>query len=130
MSVIVDLETLLAQAGERGIHPAVVEFGGPMSAATARRLGCDAEITRVITDPDGMPLDVGLCDHHHRVVHHHGWDVSIAADGRPEFRPPAWIDPDQQPRRNSRPRYHERAGPTQGANSVGPSVGGVCPSGT
>jgi len=165
VSVILDLDTLLAKAGERGIHPAVLEFGGPMSAATARRLGCDAEVTRIITDPVGMPIDVGrarrtvtpaqwaalvvrdggcafpgctrppawciahhiihwadggptdltnlvlLCDHHHRVVHHHGWDVAIAADGWPEFRPPAWIDADRRPRRNARPQYHQRAGP-------------------
>jgi hypothetical protein len=161
VSVIVDLDTLLAKAAERGIPPAVFEFGGPMSAATARRLGCDAAITRVITDPDGMPLNVGranrtvtpaqwaaltvrdggcafpgcprpvawciahhivhwadggetdlanlvlLCDHHHRVIHHHGWDVRIAADGRPEFLPPAWIEPSRQPRRNNQPRYHK-----------------------
>jgi hypothetical protein len=160
VSVILDLDTLLAQAGDRGIHPAVLEFGGPMSAATARRLGCDADITRVITDPASMPLDVGrakrtvtpaqwaaltvreggcafpgcprsaawciahhvmhwadggptnltnlvlLCDHHHRTVHYHGWDVHIAADGRPQFQPPAWIDPHRQPRRNSQPEYH------------------------
>jgi Domain of unknown function (DUF222)/HNH endonuclease len=165
VSVIVDLETLLARAAERGIHPGTLEFGGPMSAAVARRLGCDAEITRVITDSEGMPLDVGrarrtvtpaqwaalvvrdagcafpgcarpaawciahhivhwadggptdldnlvlLCDHHHRVVHHHGWDITLAADRRPEFLPPPWIDPTRQPRRNTQPQYHQRAGP-------------------
>jgi hypothetical protein len=44
-------------------------------------------------------------------VHHHGWDISIADDRRPEFLPPAWIDPDRQPRRNNQPQYHQRAGP-------------------
>jgi hypothetical protein len=166
LSVILGLDTLLAKAGQRGVAPAGLESGGPLSAAAARRLGCDADITGVITDSAGMPLDVGrarrtvtpaqwaalvvrdggcafpgctrppawciahhiihwadggptdltnlvlLCDHHHRVVHHHGWDVAIAADERPEFRPPPWIDPDRQPRRNARPQYHERAGPT------------------
>jgi hypothetical protein len=52
------------------------------------------------TDLDNLVL---LCDHHHRVVHHHGWDITMAADRRPDFRPPAWIDPDRQPRRNSQP---------------------------
>ena len=167
VSVILDLDTLLAEAGERGIPPAVLTFGGPMSAATARRLGCDADITRIITDPAGMPLDVGrakrtvtpaqwaalavrdggcafpgctrppawcaahhivhwadggptnltnlvlLCDHHHRAVHHAGWDIVIAEDRRPEFIPPAWIDPDRQPRRNNQPRYHQRVGPNR-----------------
>jgi hypothetical protein len=43
-----------------------------------------------------------VCGHHHRVIHHHGWDVHIAPDGLPTFYPPAWIDPDRQPRRNTR----------------------------
>jgi hypothetical protein len=52
-------------------------------------------------------LDNGvlLCARHHRVIHHDGWHVRIATDGHPEFIPPAWIDPRQQPRRNS---YHRR----------------------
>ncbi|GIJ34744.1 HNH endonuclease signature motif containing protein [Micromonospora sediminimaris] len=41
-----------------------------------------------------------LCRHHHRQVHHHGWQVHLAADGHPEFIPPAWLDPDQRPCRN------------------------------
>ena len=43
-----------------------------------------------------------LCRHHHRVIHHHGWDVHIAPDGLPSFYPPTWIDPDRQPRRHIR----------------------------
>jgi hypothetical protein len=43
-----------------------------------------------------------LCGHHHRVIHHHGWNVTIAPDGLPTFYPPAWIDPDRQPRRHIR----------------------------
>jgi hypothetical protein len=46
-----------------------------------------------------------LCPFHHRQVHHGGWQVRIAADGRPEFTPPAWIDPRQNPRRST---YHRR----------------------
>ncbi|HEX7746717.1 MAG TPA: DUF222 domain-containing protein, partial [Micromonosporaceae bacterium] len=48
-------------------------------------------------------LDNGvlLCARHHRVIHHDGWQVHIAADGHPEFTPPAWIDPQQRPRRNT-----------------------------
>jgi hypothetical protein len=30
-----------------------------------------------------------LCGHHHRVIHHTGWEVRINhADGKPEFLPP------------------------------------------
>jgi len=33
----------------------------------------------------------------HRLVHHAGWMVRLR-DGRPEFRPPRWIDPRRRPR--------------------------------
>jgi hypothetical protein len=46
-----------------------------------------------------------LCRRHHRAVHHQGWQVRIAGDRRPEFIPPAWIDPARIPRRNV---YHRR----------------------
>jgi hypothetical protein len=46
-----------------------------------------------------------LCGRHHRVVHHDGWQVRVAADRLPEFVPPAWIDPQRRPRRNT---YHRR----------------------
>ncbi len=51
-------------------------------------------------------LDNGvlLCGHHHSVVHGDNWAVRLAADGIPEFIPPAWIDPQRTPRRNSRHR--------------------------
>ncbi|HET8660595.1 MAG TPA: hypothetical protein VFM55_16520 [Micromonosporaceae bacterium] len=38
--------------------------------------------------------------HHHRLLHHGGWTVHIAPDGRPELTPPAWVDPTRRPRRN------------------------------
>jgi hypothetical protein len=46
-----------------------------------------------------------LCRYHHRVIHHGEWQIRIAADGLPEFLPPAWLDPAQRPRRN---HYHPR----------------------
>lgn len=46
-----------------------------------------------------------LCGHHHRLVHHDDWEVRVAADGLPDFIPPAWLDPEQVPRRNT---YHRR----------------------
>jgi Domain of unknown function (DUF222)/HNH endonuclease len=58
---------------------------------------------------DGGTTSLGngvlLCPAHHRQVHHDGWQVRIAADGRPEFIPPAWTDPRQNPRRST---YHRR----------------------
>ncbi|MEU7750573.1 DUF222 domain-containing protein [Micromonospora sp. NPDC049171] len=46
-----------------------------------------------------------LCGHHHRHLHHSDWTVRLGGDGHPEFVPPAWLDPDQLPRRN---HYHRR----------------------
>jgi hypothetical protein len=58
---------------------------------------------------DGGPTDLDnlalLCGHHHTVVHHHGWDVRLGPDRLPDFYPPPWVDPDREPRRNTRPRY-------------------------
>jgi 5-methylcytosine-specific restriction protein A len=41
---------------------------------------------------------VMLCRHHHRLIHVTEWIVRIR-DGLPEFIPPKWVDPQQQPRR-------------------------------
>ncbi|WP_127782091.1 HNH endonuclease signature motif containing protein [Rhodococcus sp. X156] len=142
-----------ADALAAGHGPAAeLTFLGPLSIAAARRLACDAEITPMTLDENGVPLDVGrttyvvsgglrraliardrgcafpgcgrppgwchahhivhwadngdtalsnlvlLCGHHHRVVHHHGWAVTIGDDRQPWFTPPAWIDPDGTPR--------------------------------
>jgi hypothetical protein len=43
-------------------------LGAALSAARARWLACDATITRIVLDPDGLPLDVGR---DHRVVPAH-----------------------------------------------------------
>ncbi|WFE53544.1 HNH endonuclease signature motif containing protein [Micromonospora sp. WMMD1155] len=55
--------------------------------------------------PTNLTNAVLLCGHHHRHVHHSQWTVRLGDDGRPEFVPPAWLDPDQLPRRN---HYHRR----------------------
>ena len=60
---------------------------------------------------NGGPTDTGnlglLCNRHHRLIHHQppngtGWIMRMQ-NGRPIFIPPAYIDPDRQPRRNSYP---------------------------
>jgi hypothetical protein len=56
--------------------------------------------------PTELPNLVLLCGYHHRLIHHSEWQVRInPKDGLPDFIPPAYIDPDQRPRRN---RYHRR----------------------
>ncbi|HSV68002.1 MAG TPA: DUF222 domain-containing protein [Mycobacteriales bacterium] len=47
-----------------------------------------------------------VCGHHHRAIHHNGWDVRIAPDGLPEFLPPRSIDPERKPIRHHRHRKH------------------------
>ncbi|MGW3784410.1 DUF222 domain-containing protein [Micromonospora chokoriensis] len=68
---------------------------------------CAAHHVRHWADGGPTSLDnaVLLCGHHHRHIHHSDWAVQLAGDGHPEFVPPAWLDPDQLPRRN---HYHRR----------------------
>jgi hypothetical protein len=67
---------------------------------------CDAHHIQHWADGDTALTNlVLLCGHHHRSIHHRGWDVRLNQLGLPEFIPPAWIDPSQQPQRNDRPRH-------------------------
>ncbi len=50
------------------------------------------------TDLNNLVL---MCAHHHRLLHRSGWEVRIAADGLPEFLPPAFLDKHRKPRRNN-----------------------------
>ena len=43
----------------RGPATAQAGFGATLSAARARWAACDADLTRLVLDPDGLPLDVG-----------------------------------------------------------------------
>ncbi|HZV25564.1 MAG TPA: DUF222 domain-containing protein [Acidothermaceae bacterium] len=42
-----------------------------------------------------------LCSHHHDVVHHDGWEITMI-NAMPWFIPPAWIDSDRRPRQHDR----------------------------
>ena len=55
LTVTLDLESLEGRAG----HTCETEPSGVITPDAARRLACDARITRIITDPAGQPLDVG-----------------------------------------------------------------------
>ena len=52
----------------------------------------------------GGPTSIGncglVCGFHHREFGRRGW-LGIMVDGRPHWVPPAWIDPDQKPIRNT-----------------------------
>jgi hypothetical protein len=68
---------------------------------------CDAHHIRHWVDGGDTSLDnaVLLCGHHHRHIHHGDWSIRLSGDGQPVFVPPAWLDPEQVPRRN---HYHRR----------------------
>ncbi len=61
----------------------------------------------VVEWQDGGASDIAnmclLCSACHRLVHHAGWEVRMATDGKPECTPPAWLDPTRQPRRFTAP---------------------------
>src|SRR3954454_14311712 len=57
--VSIDLLALCSERGVAGVGGGELPFAGPISPETARRLACDASVVRVITGPDGLPLDCG-----------------------------------------------------------------------
>ena len=89
---------------------------GLRRAVAARAGGCEypgcgrppswCEVHHVISWQDGGPTAIHncvmVCRVHHRLLHHSEWIVRLR-DGFPEFIPPAWIDPQQQPRAAPRP---------------------------
>jgi len=84
------LDTLLNLPGAPAAHTA---WGGPVTAETLRRTACDADITRVLLDPAGVPLDVGRA---HRTVTPGLWAALIARDRGCVFphctRPGGWTE--------------------------------------
>ena len=127
-------ETVRRLACDAGIIPAVLNGAGlPLDLGREQRLfkgalrralvlrdggcafpGCDrppkwCEGHHPVHWCDGgttcLANGVLLCGHHHRLIHHSEWVVYIAADGMPEFIPPAHVDPTRTPRRN---HFHRR----------------------
>ena len=130
----VTAETVRRLACDAGIFPAILNGQGlPLDLGRVRRLfqgavrkalelrdggcafpGCDrppkwAEAHHPVHWCEGgttcLANGVLLCGHHHRLIHHSEWQVYIAADGMPEFIPPAHVDSSRTPRRN---HYHRR----------------------
>ena len=54
--------------------------------------------------PTTLTNGVLLCGHHHRLIHQGHWKIHLTPDQLPQFTPPDWIDPHQQPLRNHRIR--------------------------
>jgi hypothetical protein len=87
--VTTDVAALLARSGGR----ARLEDVGPVTSETARRLACDARITRVVTDARSVPLEVGRTT---KVVSPPLRRALAVRDGGCAFpgceRPPGWCD--------------------------------------
>jgi hypothetical protein len=84
-----DIAALEARAGGR----ARLEDAGTISAETARRLACDATVTRVVTAARSVPLEVGRAT---KVVSPALRRALAIRDGGCAFpgceRPPGWCD--------------------------------------
>ncbi len=125
--------TLLTMADQAEIYPAVLNAHGvPLTlertkrcatrhqtmALIARDVGCSfpgcahpadyCERHHIVPWIDGGPTDLDnltlLCVYHHRNFEQRGWTVRMNDQGLPEWRPPAWVDPDQKPLINGRIR--------------------------
>jgi hypothetical protein len=89
--VTVDIEDLLDPS--TGPGAAQTGFGATLSAAAARWATCDATVTRIVLDPDGLPLDVGRTKrvvpaHLRRAVEHRDRHCVFAGCGAPTH----WCD--------------------------------------
>jgi hypothetical protein len=86
--VTLDLEALEGRAGRSALAEA-----GPITSETARRIACDANVSRVITDARSQPLDVGRAS---KVVPSALRRAVVVRDGGCRFpgcgRPPGWCD--------------------------------------
>src|SRR3954465_5650480 len=78
--------------------------GGPRLLPGCDRPAAWAEVHHVLEWAAGGPTDLDnmtlVCRFHHRNFDRLGWTVHIE-NGVPLWTPPAWIDPDRTPRRNT-----------------------------
>jgi len=80
-----------AMFGADPVAPGWMPWIGPISAASARRIACDCELTAILIDGEGVPLKLGRSQ---RLVSAHQRRALIARDHGCAFpgchRPPAW----------------------------------------
>jgi HNH endonuclease len=91
----------LASCGQR-LALAARDRGCSFPGCTRPPAWCEAH--HVIPWYSGGPTDLAnlclLCAFHHREFEKRGWVVRMR-DGTPEWTPPPWLDPAQEPRRNT-----------------------------
>lgn len=90
ITVTMELETLERRIGSAG---AWLDWCGPVSAETARRLACDAQIIPVVLGSNGEPLEVGRSSYPATAAI---WWALVARDHGCAFagcdRPPEWCE--------------------------------------
>ena len=108
MSAVLDWKTLTN--GELGRCDG--EFTGSIHSNEIRRLLCDCTVSRVVTDPEGLPLDLGRA---RRTVPPTLRKALVVRDGGCRFpgcyRPPGFCDAHHVV-------HWEHGGPTDRANTV------------
>jgi hypothetical protein len=57
--VTIDWFALCAERGAPGVGGGELPFAGPITAETARRIACDAGVSRILIGPNSLPMDVG-----------------------------------------------------------------------
>lgn len=87
LTVVIDLDTLEGRAG----RPAEVDGAGLVTAEAARRLACDADVSRLLLGPDGAMLELGRTT---RTASADQWRTLRIRDGGCSWpgceRPPGW----------------------------------------
>ena len=74
------------------------QCGGTLSVPELLQLAAEAEIIPVVLGDGGGITAYGRT---RRTAENHGW-LSRTINGLPHWTPPTWIDPTQQPQRNTR----------------------------
>lgn len=85
----------------RALH--VRDGGCSFPGCTRRPRRCHAHHVRHWGDGGPTCLEnlTLLCSHHHQLVHHEQWTITMV-DGRPWYTPPRFVDPAQRPRPGGR----------------------------
>ena len=89
--------------------------GGILRTVAATRAASDDLLEALVEERFQAALDGGTttltnaclaCRRHHRLLHNNsGWQARLGPDGHPEFLPPATLDPERRPQRNT---FHRR----------------------